>query len=238
MQSTRALAWGAQVTPAFRRRLYQLVSNLGWKEAQASELMAVMAFETGRTFSPSVSNPLSSATGLIQFMAATARGLGTSTQALARMSAVEQLDWVEKYFRPNAARIHTLEDLYMAVLWPRGIGKLLEYSLWKTGTRAYAVNKGLDANRDGRVTKREAAAAVRRQLKDGLQPGNVWLPHPLPEVAEPPTPDAPAAAEERADDPFGDPAAFDPFSEYGPFEPRPPGPISTTDFNLWLGNHW
>jgi hypothetical protein len=92
------------------------------------------------------------------------------------MSEVEQLAWVEKYFRPSARRIRTLEDMYMAILWPRGVGKTLEYVLWKTGTRAYLVNRGLDRNRDGRVTKKEAADKVRHQLVEGLKPGNVWVP--------------------------------------------------------------
>lgn len=174
MTPTKPLPWGARVSPEFRARVYRLCDNLGWSEDHAAWLMSCMAFESGRTFSPSVRNPASSATGLIQFMAATARGLGTTTAALARMSAVEQLGYVERYFRPYAARIRSLEDMYMAILWPRGIGQILEYVLWKTGTRAYAVNRGLDANRDGRVTKREAAAKVRAMLDEGYSMRNVY----------------------------------------------------------------
>lgn len=169
----KQIAWGAKVAPEFKAKVIRICDGFGWWDDSPSALMACMAFETGRTFSPSVRNPSSSATGLIQFMAATARGLGTTTAALARMSAVEQLDYVERYFLPNAGRIRSLEDMYMAILWPRGIGQSLEYVLWKTGTRAYWVNRGLDANRDGKVTKREAAAKVREQLEIGLQPGNV-----------------------------------------------------------------
>lgn len=174
--ATKPLAWGARVSADFRERVYALCAALGWSEDHASWLMACMAFETGQTFSPSVRNPASSATGLIQFMAATARGLGTTTTRLARMSAVEQLAYVEAYFRPTARRIRSLEDLYLAILWPKGVGQALEYVLWKTGTRAYWVNRGLDRNRDGQVTKAEAAAKVREQLLIGLLPGRVWTP--------------------------------------------------------------
>lgn len=170
------LAWGARVSATFRERVYSLCKNLGWTEEHASWLMACMAFETGRTFSANVKNPKSSATGLIQFMSATARGLGTTTAALSAMTPVRQLDYVERYFRPNASRIRSLEDMYMAILWPRGIGQVLEYALWKTGTRAYAVNRGLDANRDGKVTLREAAGKVREQLTAGYTAGNAWAP--------------------------------------------------------------
>jgi hypothetical protein len=177
---TQPLAWGAIVSPEFRDRVFQIVANFDWPEAMASELMAVMAFETGRTFAPGVRNPKSSATGLIQFMAATARSMGTSLTALRRLTAEGQLYYVERYLQPMAARIDDLEDLYMAVLWPAAIGKPGDAMLWRGGTPAYAVNRGLDLDRNGRITKREASAKVREQLRLGLQPGNVWVPSATP----------------------------------------------------------
>src|SRR3546814_21044933 len=66
-------------------------------------LMAVMSFETGGSFSPAQANNAGSgATGLIQFMPNTAAGLGTSAAALAQMSPVEQLQYVEPYFMEPA----------------------------------------------------------------------------------------------------------------------------------------
>lgn len=173
MRQTKPLPWGARVSLDFRQKLLDMCVRLGWTEDHAGWLMACMAFETGRTFSPSVRNPASSATGLIQFMEATARGMGTSTRELARMPATQQLDYVEKYFRPNARNINSLEDMYMAILWPKGISQTLEHVLWKTGTRQYAVNRGLDKNRDGRVTKSEAAAKVKELYYEGLLFKNV-----------------------------------------------------------------
>jgi hypothetical protein len=137
--------------------------------------MACMAFETGRTFSPSVKNPQSSATGLIQFIRSTAEHLGTSVEALAEMSAVDQLDYVKKYFEPYASQIDSLEDMYMAILWPRAVGENASFVLWKKGTRAYHVNRGLDADKDGEVTQEEATAKVKRQLNAGLEPQNVCV---------------------------------------------------------------
>ena len=175
---TQPLAWGARVSPAFRDRVYQIVQNFGWPESRASDLMAVMAFETGRSFAPNKRNPHSTATGLIQFMAATAKYLGTSTTALGRLTAEGQLYYVERYLQPFAPRINDIEDLYMAVLWPAAVGKPSDSILWRGGAPAYAVNRGLDLDKNGRITKREAAAKVREQLALGLQPGNVWVPAP------------------------------------------------------------
>ncbi|EAR15442.1 hypothetical protein RB2501_13979 [Robiginitalea biformata HTCC2501] len=85
--------------------------------------MAVINFETAGTFSTSIKNPFSGATGLIQFMPATASSLGTSTTQLAAMSFTEQLDFVEKYYRPYKQRIRGFVDLYLATFFPAAIGK-------------------------------------------------------------------------------------------------------------------
>lgn len=72
---------------------------------------------------PRARNKLSNATGLIQFMPATARGLGTSIDALYNMTAREQMFWVDAYFKPYRGRLNSQEDVYMAVFYPVAIGK-------------------------------------------------------------------------------------------------------------------
>ena len=102
-----------------------------WLDVQPDNLMACMAWESAETFSPKVKNAAGSgAVGLIQFMPATARALGTTTTALAAMTVIEQLAYVKRYFQPYRGRLRTLSDLYMAILWPRGIGKAESYVLW------------------------------------------------------------------------------------------------------------
>jgi hypothetical protein len=131
-----------------------------------------MAFESGETFSPSVRNAAGSgATGLIQFMPSIATMLGTTTAALARMTAERQLDYVARYFEPYKGRLRTIEDVYMAILWPAAIGKPLDHVLFAAPRRTYQQNRGLDRDRDGAVTKREAAAAVTAKLAKGLRAG-------------------------------------------------------------------
>ena len=107
------LAWGKKVDQAFHDKVFAICDSFKWnRETHASWLMSCMAFESGETFSPSVRNAAGSgATGLIQFMPSTAKDLGTSTTELADMSAVDQLDYVQKYFRPYASRIGTLSDM-------------------------------------------------------------------------------------------------------------------------------
>ena len=77
-------------------KIVEIAKDLG---VNPNYLMAAMSFETGGTFSPAIrSFSGSGATGLIQFMGPTARSLGTTTTALAKMSPEEQLDYVKKYF--------------------------------------------------------------------------------------------------------------------------------------------
>jgi hypothetical protein len=160
------LAWGKKVSKAFKEKVVGIAAHVG---TDPHFLMAAMAVETARTFSPSIRNPKSGATGLIQFTASTAEGMGTSTDALGKMGALEQLDWVEAYFRPYVGKLRGLDDLYMAILWPRAIGKPASFVLFAQPTTEYAHNRSLDANDDGTITKAEAARRVRQHLVQGMR---------------------------------------------------------------------
>ena len=150
-----------KTTQEFRDKVVEIAGRLGVKPLY---LMAVMSFETGGTFSARIQNPVSGATGLIQFMPFTAKALGTSVDGLLKMKPVEQLDYVEKYFRPFSGDLNTLEDTYMAVLWPSAVGKGRDAVLFSWDSIEYRQNSGLDVDRDGHVTAREAADLVRTRL--------------------------------------------------------------------------
>jgi len=148
--------------PDFSREVDALGAELG---VDPMALMAVMDFESG--FKTDIRNAAGSgATGLIQFMPSTARSLGTTTQELAGMNRVQQMAYVRKYFKQYGSRLAggSVDDIYMAVLWPKAIGKPDGYAIFKSGTIAYTQNKGLDTNGDGTVTKYEAASKVARKF--------------------------------------------------------------------------
>ena len=129
------------------------------------DLLACMSFETGTKFDPSLRNRIG-ATGLIQFIPSTAKSLGTTTDALGALTRIQQMDWVLKYFKAGPigklSKV-TLEDLYMAILWPAAVGKPLDYHLFEAGTKAYQQNP-LDIGNKGYVSKQDAATKVRAQL--------------------------------------------------------------------------
>ena len=168
------LAWGKKVSKRFRVRIREVAANL---QTDPNFLMACMAFESAGTFSSSIKNGAGSgAVGLIQFMPSTAQALGTTTERLIAMSAVRQLEFVEKYFIWTKGRLNTLEDVYMAILWPSAIGKSQNYVLFDKNDPAhpkrYIQNAGLDFNKDGLITKAEAARKVQIRLDEGLLPAN------------------------------------------------------------------
>lgn len=174
MKTEQPLAWGARVTPSFRDCVRRIGARLG---INPDYLMACMAFESARTFDPAIRNAAGSgATGLIQFMPSTAAALGTTTEALAAMSACQQLVYVEAYFRPWKDRLRTLGDVYMAILWPGAIGKPEGWVLFDEADKAhpkrYIQNRGLDFDSDGKITKAEATSGPRQQLVAGLMARN------------------------------------------------------------------
>jgi hypothetical protein len=151
--------------PEFKDKVAHIAERLG---TNPNFLMAVMSFESGGTFSPSVPNQAGSgAVGLIQFMPATAKALGTTTGALAQMSPEAQLDFVEKYYRPFRGRLSTIEDAYMAVLFPKAVGKGKDFVLFRKRSVAFNQNRGLDIDGDGRITVFDATFKVRRLLTAG-----------------------------------------------------------------------
>ena len=128
------------------------------------DLLACINFESSRTFDPSKRNDSSSATGLIQFLEATIAELsgGTvnkdgeiikpgsvNTDALSKMTRIEYLDWVEKYFKkrgwPNSAVSEpSLTNIYLTVFLPAAAFDSGDKQIASTTFRpkAYYANRG------------------------------------------------------------------------------------------------
>ena len=145
--------------PEFLPELQRVAARLG---TRPEWLLNVMACES--SFVASARNPLpgQTASGLLQIIRQTAAGLGTTTAAIRRMNPVEQLRLVEKYFAPFEGHLNSLADVYLAVFrgfivdgGPETVVAPLNAS--PKERQAYLLNKGLDLNRDRRITKEELA---------------------------------------------------------------------------------
>jgi hypothetical protein len=148
--------------PDFKKKVEKVSAALG---IQSSNLMAIMKQESG--VDPKAQNKTSGATGLIQFMPATARQLGTTTEELLQMDAVQQLDYVYKYFKMTGVGDGSLGELYTAVFMPKYVGYPKDTILGQAGAagfsgKVYAQNAGLDRNRDGIITKADIENSVSR----------------------------------------------------------------------------
>ena len=152
-----------QTSSGFRSALAEMALSLGM---DPSYIAGVMAIETGRTFSPSIQNPFTSAVGLIQFMPATARALGTSVEELKRMSAIGQLEYVKRFFRPHIGRLRTPGDYYLAVFYPAYIGRAPSTVIFSSGETGYAQNAGLDKDGDGLITVGDVTTTINRVIAE------------------------------------------------------------------------
>lgn len=112
--------------------------------ANPYHLANLINFESGG--STSVYNKLGSgAVGLIQFMPKTAKGLGTTTDELANMDVIEQMQYVERYLKQFGTNLNTEQKLYMAVFFPRWMNKDIDepFPQW-----AFDKNPGIKTPRD------------------------------------------------------------------------------------------
>lgn len=116
-------------------------------------------------------NPLvrtaSRATGLIQFMPDTALAMGTTTKALYGMSAIDQLWYVYKYFKPWTGKIKSYFDLYLVTFFPDAVGKPDNYILQTKKLSAATIarqNPFFDVNKDGILTVGE----IKRRMYESI----------------------------------------------------------------------
>jgi hypothetical protein len=147
----------------FVEKVKKISANLG---IDPNWLMAIMYFESARTFSPSITNSIG-ATGLIQFLPSTAKSLGTSTSELRKMSAVQQLDYVEKYLRPYKGKYKSYIDVYFAVFFPLAIGKPDDWVIQGGGLSAssiYNANPVFRVVKDGKLRVWEVKKTMLEKL--------------------------------------------------------------------------
>jgi hypothetical protein len=145
----------------FIAKLYEVCQDL---KINPNWLLYVMWMES--KLDTQIQNRDTKATGLIQFIPSTADELGTSVDQLRRMSSVEQMEYVHKYFLRFKGKMHSAEDVYFAVFYPAAIGKSDDWVLQHQGVSAAKIakqNKGVNQNGDNEITVDE--------FKDYIQKG-------------------------------------------------------------------
>lgn len=153
-----------KLTKSFLNKVKQVAQRIG---CNYKDLLAVMNSESG--LNSRAQNKKGGASGLIQFMPATARALGTTTDALREMTPEQQLDYVEKFYLMNrrtyvkSNRQLSAGDLYTLTFLPAYVNQEV---LTSQGHKFYNANKGLDVDGDGHITKSDLAQRVARKQVD------------------------------------------------------------------------
>nr|WP_295872726.1 peptidoglycan DD-metalloendopeptidase family protein [uncultured Chitinophaga sp.] len=190
----QSLVWGSKVSCAFRKKVISIAKKL---HADPNHLMTCMAFETGASFLPhllSGHKPWNTpavekltdgvlgkhAVGLVQFTQTAVDEINRRMKSnitkmqLALMSAEEQLDYVYQYLLSFKGRLNALEDFYLTILKPKGVGKSDNYVVFSKEMDIeekkswYEKNKGLDIDRDSIITKKEVNVIIHKKYTEGL----------------------------------------------------------------------
>ena len=132
-------------------------------------LLAVMYFESAKTFSPSIKNGIGSV-GLIQFTRdkagvnyKTINGKRYLLDDLARMTFIQQMDVVKEYYKEvfrmlRISKVNSFVDLYLATFFPKAVNQSDNYIFQTSGLSASKIasqNPIFDKNKDGQITKNE-----------------------------------------------------------------------------------
>lgn len=137
-------------------------------------LATIISLESG--FDPAIQNKHTKATGLIQFVKGTAEVLGTSLDALKRMTFQQQLPFVVKFYKGSKCTGLSVGRLYLCTFCPAVMNDpddtligMLDSQDRGPCSRAtmndvYIQNKGLDINKDGAITVGDIQQRIEAQL--------------------------------------------------------------------------
>jgi hypothetical protein len=153
------------LTESKQLKVIEVATELG---INPNWLLAVIYFETAKTFSPSKTNSIGSV-GLIQFTRdksgvayKTINGKKHVLTDIAKMSFESQMDLVLEYFkevkRTSGKSLNSFMDVYFAVFFPKALNQSSSYILQTIGLTASLIAKQnpiFDSNKDAKITKSE-----------------------------------------------------------------------------------
>ena len=181
--------------PEFTTSINELAKAKGY---DASDLLAMIGSETGGTFDPKIKNPKSGATGLFQITRASgiAERLGYKSfdefsESAQKMTRAEQVRKLGTEYFKNAPNNLKGGQLYAQLFLP---GRFNPKSgdnqvLTRSGENYYEGNKGLDVNKDGKITVSDLNVQIGNMKKQyGInlgQPSTAPTPGQTPIKPEP-----------------------------------------------------
>lgn len=159
----------ASYRSGFVKKVAEISSKLG---IDPNWLMAIMYFESARTFSPSIGNNIG-CYGLIQFCPdrgksyKTINGKRYSMTEIKSMNYSEQLDLVYEYFKSYTGKLKSYLDTYFVVFFPLAIGKPDDWVIQGGGFTAeqiYNSNPAFRSVKDGKLRVWEVKKTMLEKL--------------------------------------------------------------------------
>jgi len=154
---------GSHLTKEFLNKTKEVARNIG---CDYQDLLAVMNSESSLNPRSEHKNKYGKVTavGLIQFTRDAAipemnkvYGLNLTVEKIKNMSAIEQLDLVQKYYEMNKRNMPSgklsAADLYSVTFLPARASREVLCRKGEAGNSYYESNKGLDINADKKITK-------------------------------------------------------------------------------------
>jgi hypothetical protein len=180
-----ALIYEDKVPASYRSGFVKKVSEISGKIGiKPNWLMAIMYFESARTFSPSKGNNIG-CYGLIQFCPdrgknyKTVNGKQYLMSDIRKMDYSKQLDLVYEYYKPYTGRLKSYTDTYFVTFFPLAIGKPDDWVIQGGGFTAkqiYNSNPAFHQVKDGKIRVWEVKKKILEKLpSEWLNEGSVGL---------------------------------------------------------------
>jgi hypothetical protein len=181
-----ALIYENKVPASYRSGFVKKVSEISGKIGiDPNWLMAIMYFESGRTFSPSKGNGIG-CYGLIQFCRdkkgvnyKTINGKRYLLSDIAKMDYSEQLDLVYEYYKAYTGKLKSYTDTYFVTFFPLAVGKPDDWIIQGGGLTAkqiYDANPAFQYEKDEKLRVWEVKKTILKELpKEWLNEGTVSL---------------------------------------------------------------
>jgi hypothetical protein len=180
-----ALIYEDKVPASYRSGFIKKIKEISGKlQIDPNWLMAIMYFESARSFSPSKGNNIG-CYGLIQFCPdkgknyKTVNGKQYPMSDIKKMDYSEQLDLVYQYYKAYTGKLKNYTDTYFVTFFPLAIGKPDDWVIQGGGLTAsqiYNSNPAFHQVKDGKIRVWEVKKKILEQLpSEWVNDGSIGL---------------------------------------------------------------
>lgn len=180
-----ALLYENKVPDSYRSGFVTKIKEISSKlKIDPSWLMAIMYFESAKSFSPSKPNNIG-CYGLIQFCPdsgknyKTVNGKRYPMSDIAKMDYSTQLDLVYEYYKAYTGKLKSYTDTYFVTFFPLAVGKPDDWVIQGAGLSAKSIyddNPAFRQVKDGKLRVWEVKKKILEQLpKEWLNDGSFSL---------------------------------------------------------------